>query len=199
MTETTPIPTPYDYRQYDRIWQRVDPNLNPYPGVRDGVHEVPVVNTMVPRAETLPGAQSDPCCMGSQAATMLDVLEGFIEVELEDRWYYLGLTRCAPTVCRTMLRDFATTKAAHAKRLMAVYYLITGTCYESKLLCGQVKPGPWCEVLRQRYHVEACGGFNYARAADGTTDPCLGKLLDELSADTYRIAERILCTLEKTM
>ena len=24
----------YDYRSYDRVWQRVDPSLNPYPEVR---------------------------------------------------------------------------------------------------------------------------------------------------------------------
>ena len=25
-----------DYRMYDRIWQRVSPDLNPYPHIRDG-------------------------------------------------------------------------------------------------------------------------------------------------------------------
>ncbi|WP_304635743.1 hypothetical protein [uncultured Oscillibacter sp.] len=26
-------PEVYDFRQYDRIWQRVAPNLEPYPGM----------------------------------------------------------------------------------------------------------------------------------------------------------------------
>ena len=28
-----------DYRMYDRIWQRVSPDLNPYPHIRDGGEE----------------------------------------------------------------------------------------------------------------------------------------------------------------
>ena len=41
--------------------------------------------------------------------------------------------------------------------------------------------------------------MNYARAADGTTDPCLVKLLNELSADEYRHAERMMTLLERAM
>lgn len=193
MTDTTP--TPYDYRQYDRIWQRVDPSLNPYPSVRSG-NEPPSTMTAM---ETLPGAFPDPCCMGSAAREQLGVIEGFAQVALEDRWYYQGLLRCAPSGCRGLVRDFASEKNAQAKRLMAVYYLITGTCYEPALLCGQVKVEPWCQVLRNRYHGEACAGFNYARAADATTDPCLSGLLSALSEDTYAMARRLLLTLEKTM
>ncbi|WP_409969494.1 ferritin-like domain-containing protein [Bengtsoniella intestinalis] len=196
MTNPMSSPTPYDYRQYDRIWQRVDPTLNPYPSIRN---PEPKTTAMTPKLESLPGAESDPCCMGSAAMEMLGVLEGYIEVELGDRWYYLALQRCAPTASRTMLRDFAHQKGVHAKRLMAVYYLITGKCYESNVICGQMKQEAWCETLRQRYHAEACGGMNYARSADGTTDPCLHQLLEALSAATYAMAEKLLVTLEKNL
>ena len=54
-------------------------------------------------------------------------------------------------------------------------------------------------ALRERYHMEACSGMNYARSADGTTDPCLGKLLNELSADEYRHAEELMSMLERAM
>ncbi len=199
MTDTITNPTPYDYRHYDHIWQRVDPTLNPYPSIRDPEPMEPPTAALTPRAETLPGAQNDPCCMGSAAQEMLQVLEGFIQVELEDRWYYLGLLRCAPSGARSMLRDFATQKAAHAKRLCAVYYLITGECYQHNVICGQVKEDNWCQILRNRYHMEACNGFNYARAADETTDPCLAQLLHELSAASYQMAQRLLLTLEKQL
>ena len=56
-----------------------------------------------------------------------------------------------------------------------------------------------CAALRERYHMEACSGMNYARSADGTTDPCLGKLLNELSADEYRHAEELMSMLERAM
>ena len=31
--------------------------------------------------------------------------------------------------------------------------------------------------------MEACGGLNYAQAADGTTDPCLQRIFNELSRE----------------
>ena len=31
--KSTAAAVPYDYRQYDQIWQRVSPSLNPYPGM----------------------------------------------------------------------------------------------------------------------------------------------------------------------
>ena len=76
-------PEVYDYRQYDRIWQRVAPNLEPYPEVRQGETAVPAVQTgalpagtdaltpaQVRQESQLPGAEADPCCMGSAAAEM---------------------------------------------------------------------------------------------------------------------------------
>ena len=59
--------------------------------------------------------------------------------------------------------------------------------------------GRWCAALRQRYHEEACGGFNYARAADGTTDICLAKILNEMSVDEYRHAGEMMSMLERAL
>lgn len=224
----------YDYRQYDRVWQRVSPTLDPYPGMQveetqpagaNGGRQAasaqqaasvqqaapaqqtalaaqqPTAPTarMEPPVETLPGAEGNPCCMGTQAEEMLEVLEGFIEEELADRRFYLAFARQAPTWARQALRETGEEEGAHAKRLMAVYYLITGQCYRPSISCERISVGRFCPALRERYHVEACGGFNYARAADGTTDICLAKLLNELSADEYRHAERIMAMLERAM
>ncbi len=82
---------------------------------------------------------------------------------------------------------------------MAAHYLITGTCYRPAIARGGAAVGRWCPALRERYHMEACSGLNYARAADGTTDPCLAKLLNELSADEYRHAEELMSMLERAI
>lgn len=187
----------YDYRQYDRIWQRVAPQLDPYPEVRQARMEAAA---FAPAEEALPGAQENPCCMGTVAMESIGVLSGFIEEELADRVFYLAFARKAPTQqAAKVLRDIASDEEAHARKLMAVYYLITGTCYRPNLTCGKLTIPPWCTALRERYHAETCGGLNYIRAADGTTDPCLIKLLTALSQDEYQHGERLLALLEKSL
>ena len=205
MVENIHSPEVYDFRRYDRVWQRVAPDLEPYPG---GNTAVPVqqpqvepepVPALARQESQLPGAAQTPCCMGSAAAEMLEVLTGFIEEELADRRYFLAMSRQAPSWARQRLRDIAADEGAHARRLMAAHYLITGQCYRPAIAGGAVSVGRWCPALRERYHIEACSGMNYARSADGTTDPCLAKLLNELSADEYRHAEELMAMLERAI
>ena len=93
----------YDYRRCARVWQRVDPTLDPYPDVRAAAAmaaDTPGdgLSAAERNAElTLPGAQADPCCMGTAALESLEVLQGFIREELADRRTYLFLARHAPT------------------------------------------------------------------------------------------------------
>ena len=205
MAENIHSPEVYDFRRYDRVWQRVAPDLEPYPG---GNTAVPVqqpqvepepVPALARQESQLPGAAQNPCCMGSAAAEMLEVLTGFIEEELADRRYFLAMSRQAPSWARQRLRDIAADEGAHARRLMAAHYLITGQCYRPAIAGGAVSVGRWCPALRERYHIEACSSMNYARSADGTTDPCLAKLLNELSADEYRHAEELMAMLERAI
>ena len=116
-----------------------------------------------------------------------------------DRRYLLALLRQAPSWARKPLRDMAADLQDQARRLMAAHYLITGQCYRPAIAGGAVSVGRWCPALRERYHIEACSGGNYARSADGTTDPCLAKLLNELSADEYRHAEELMAMLERAI
>ena len=210
-------PEVYDFRQYDRIWQRVAPTLEPYPSPGRGSSAQQEPEGANPQAETsqmpglaltpaqvrqestLPGAERNPCCMGSAAAEMLEVLTGFVEGELADQRYYQTLARQAPSWARQQLRDIAADEGSHARRLMAVYFLITGECYRPTIHCDRIYLPGWCAALRERYHEEACGGLNYVRAAEGTTDPCLARLLDELSADEYRHADTMLRMLERSL
>ena len=113
-----------------------------------------------------PGAISDPCCMGSEAAAMLGVLTGFAEEEAADRRQYQALIRQAPFWARQRLRELAADCGNHVRTLESICYLITGQCYRPLPLNGPVLTPRWCQALRERYHAAACSALNYARAAD---------------------------------
>lgn len=149
--------------------------------------------------ETLPGAVSDPCCMGSAARDDLAVLEGFRDQEAADRRCYQTMLRTAPAAARPALRELIARKQAHSRYLGALLYLITGQSRPETLDCQRIYVGSWCPALRQRYHEEACAGFNYLRAADGTTDPCLRKAYQRLSEESYQQAEWVTGLLEKAL
>lgn len=220
MDQTVHTPEVYDFRQYDRIWQRVAPGLEAYPPdsstrqapapaqpaapAASGTPAAPGANYPVTLPalgpeDQLPGADPNPCCMGSAAAEMLNVLTGFAGEALEEQRQLLALARQAPAWARQKLRDLAAEKGAHAKRLSAVYYLITGSCFHPAVLGNRIIPLGWCAALRERYHAAACDGLNYIRAAEGTTDPCLTRLLKDLSAEAYDQADALLAMLERSL
>ncbi|MCI9332422.1 MAG: ferritin-like domain-containing protein [Oscillibacter sp.] len=221
MEHTTQTPEVYDFRQYDRIWQRVAPDLEPYPGmmarqeaavstaplpVAAPTTPVPTIPPVpespavpVPAGPELPGAERNPCCMGTEAAEMLGVITGYIEVALSDRRYLLALVRQAPSWARQTLRDMAADLQSQARRLMTAYYLITGQRYRPSLSTERIYVGRWCPALRERYHAAACGGFNYARSAEDSIDPCLAKLFEEMSKESYRHAEELMGLLQRSL
>ena len=196
----------YDYRRCARVWQRVDPTLDPYPDVRaaaamaadtpgDGLSAAERTAEL-----TLPGAQADPCCMGTAALESLEVLQGFIREELADRRTYLFLARRAPTAeARQVFRAIASDEGRHARRLLAAVYLITGERYCPAICYPPLRCDGYCAALRERYHEEVCGGFNYRRASQETLDPCLQQLLLAFSQDEYRHANAMLCLLSGVM
>jgi hypothetical protein len=195
MDQTLHAPETYDYRRYDRIWQRVSPTLEPYPAAPEDT-----TTALTTRQEAqLPGADINPCCLGSAAMEMLEVLTGYIEEELADQRYYTALLRRAPAWAQPVVQRLAEEEGRHAKRLMAVYYLITGKCYCPAIPCGCIRIEHWCPALRQRYHAEACSGMNYARSADETTDICLKRIFTELSQDSYCRADTISRLLERSL
>lgn len=196
----------YDYRRCARVWQRVDPTLDPYPDLRAAAAmaaDTPGdgLSAAERNAElTLPGAQADPCCMGTAALESLEVLQGFIREELADRRTYLFLARRAPTAeARQVFRAIASDEGRHARRLLAAVYLITGERYCPAICYPPLRCDGYCAALRERYHEEACGGFNYRRASRETLDPCLQQLLLAFSQDEYRHANAMLCLLSGVM
>lgn len=196
----------YDYRRCARVWQRVDPTLDPYPDVRAAAAmaaDTPGdgLSAAERNAElTLPGAQADPCCMGTASLESLEVLQGFIREELADRRTYLFLARRAPTAeARQVFRAIASDEGRHARRLLAAVYLITGERYCPAICYPPLRCDGYCAALRERYHEETCGGFNYRRASQETLDPCLQQLLLAFSQDEYRHANAMLCLLSGVM
>ncbi len=200
-----------DYRMYDKIWQRVSPELNPYPEVRarsaaaaeggDGAGSGEnTANMSLGRLEQLPGAEANPCCMGSAAMDSLAVVEGFIEDELAGRRLFLRLANRAPGArAAKLLRQIAARKERHMRHLMAAYYLITGKCYVQSVQVPAPAADGFCAALRSAYHEEACTGFNYLRAADATADTCLQKLFHDMGEEAYRSAEQLLRLLSQSM
>ena len=204
MEQTARTAEGYDYRQYDRIWQRVAPALEPYPAGPDGTGTsaqtgMDLSSAQLRQESQLPGAEMNPCCMGSAAMDMLSVLAGFAEEELAECRFGRLLSRQAPVWARQRLQEMAARQGESARRLMAVYYLVTGECYRPNIACDRTCIGRWCPALRERYHARACSGLNYARAAEGTTDPCLRKLLNELSETAYCQADTLLRLLERSL
>lgn len=199
-----------DPQRCDRIWQRVSPELDPYPEVRAGLSgaiertggreysgEDGGCGGACCTGDT-GGAGGERCCLAGRAMGSIRLIQDFIEDELADRRAYLAYAACAPNVAaRRLLRQLAGEEGSHARRLMGVYYLVTGCCYQPRLQGGRVESLPWREVLRTRYHAETCGGLRYAQAAEVTEDVCLREIWEELSAAEYRHARQLLSLLEQ--
>ena len=202
--------TAYDYRLYDSVWQRVSPGCDPYGDqfpacdrhcTCDEPHTGDMMRTQTPQTlpatvrseDTLPGAQLNPCCMGSEATESLTVLEGFIEAEQAQRRCFLAL---APKLCHgdaaRLLRMLARDKQNAVRELTAAYYLITGSCYESTICAQHMRWHSAADALRSCYHREACSGFNYRRAAEETLDLCLQKLFGRLADQSFAGADALM-------
>ena len=192
-------PEIYDFRQHDRLWQRVGPGLEPYPETT--AEAMPRREELPPAQESqLPGAEPNPCCMGSEASVSGEVLQGFLREELGDAQVYAYLSSCTPR--REMARAFralSEDEKRHARDLAAAIYLITGKAYCPRVCVEQPDTCDLCALLRSLYHAEACAGYNYARAGEETLDLCLSKLFATMSEDEYRHAELLMKLLGRKM
>lgn len=210
----------YDYRLYDRVWKRVSPGVDPYAedpaggdaaGIPTAPAQPPAVSAAAPAPVQatgvsaggeagLPGAERNPCCMGTDAQDSLEVVEGFLEEELAGRRHYLALACCLRNQQAVrLLRRAAAEKQGAVRELCAAYYLITGNRYASAVAAEHLQFDSPMEALRACYHQEACNGFNYQRSADETMDPCLQKLFDRLGDQSYRRSEEIMALLGRIL
>lgn len=188
-------PTAYDFRLYDQVWRQGAP----YGDIAAAQREELSVPTQT-NEDSLPGAERNPCCMGTEAAESLGVLEGFIEEELAQRRCYLALAqRACHAGAARLLREAAAGKQAAAQSLKTAYFLITGTCYNEALGMERMRWSCLSDALRTVYHQEACNGFNYARASDETVDSCLQKLFARLSQEAFDRADAVMALLSRLL
>lgn len=181
-----------DYERCRAVWKRVAPEQEPYPISEDEKTQAAEL--------TLPGAEADPCCMGTEAELSIDVLRGFLREELGSAQVYGFLAaRMARRDTARLFRGMAEDEKRHARDLASAIYLITGTRYCPRVCVEQPETNDLCALLRKLYHEEACGGYNYARAAEETIDTCLVKLFSAMSADEYRHAEELMRLLGKQL
>lgn len=197
----------YDYRRCARVWQRVDPTLDPYPDVRAAAAmaaDTPGRRSERRRAERradAPGRAGGPllhgarrrwsrwrCCRASSARSSPTGGPIFSSRGARRR---RRRGRCSAPSRRT--------RGGTPGRLLAAVYLITGERYCPAICYPPLRCDGYCAALRERYHEEVCGGFNYRRASQETLDPCLQQLLLAFSQDEYRHANAMLCLLSGVM
>ena len=119
-------PCACDYEACREVWKRVAPGEDPYPMADNANTQMSAQDSEL----TLPGAETDPCCMGSEASVSVEVLQGFLREELGDAQVYAYLSSCTPR--REMARAFralSEDEKRHARDLAAAIYLITGKAY----------------------------------------------------------------------
>ena len=185
----------YDYEHCERVWRKVAPQENPYPEARAAMEAGEKNDGLLP-AQT----QEDTCCMGAAAVQSLDVLKGFVRDELAARQTYLDFARCAASrETRRVLHAMAADEERHARQLMAAIYLAAGETYCPRVCVERARYDSYCAALRQFYHEEACGGYNYFRAGEETLDYCLEQMFSAMSQDEYRHARTLLNLLSKAL
>lgn len=161
-------PCACDYEACREVWKRVAPGEDPYPMADNANTQMSAQDSEL----TLPGAEANPCCMGSEASVSVEVLQGFLREELGDAQVYAYLSSCTPR--REMARAFralSEDEKRHARDLAAAIYLITGKAYCPRVCVEQPDTCDLCALLRSLYHAEACAGYNYARAGRGDAGP----------------------------
>lgn len=154
-------------------------------------------------AQSLPPLEPEPpqeaCCMAVPAEDGLTRLRRFIDEEVSMAWAYRRRARCAPPPARRTLLRMADDELAHARTLLSAHYLMTGKYYQPPAAAGEEPPLPWCQLLRELYHQEACGGWEYAQAAEDTADVCLQDIFRQLSQAEYGHAAAVLHLLENSL
>ncbi len=144
-----------DTLRCDAVWQRVLPNMDPYPEVRKEAAK---------RVEASCAEISDK-----------DILK-FIESELKDKCCYMALSRKGRTKSEMRcLASIGAAEACHARKLEAAYFIMTGK-HPCTVPAELPKICCFTDVLRQRYHEEKKGHQEYLRAAEKAGDERLKKL-----------------------
>ena len=192
MEDLTALPTEADYRRYDRIWQRVSPELTPYPEARAAQNGAAAER----HSAKPPSVPVQPDTVPGTA----ELLQGFLREELAEAQTYRYLAGQSPAPeGRRLMRRLGVDETAHVKTLQAAYFLLTGETYRVTVVLPPQPRLPWRDRLREQYHASSRDGAAYERAAEETQDKCLRQMFGQLAKDEYRHAELLRGLLEKTL
>ena len=138
------------------------------------------------------GEAPKPASGGLTPARVLQLQED----ELRDAHTYRSLAGRAPRDIRQSLLRLSEEERQHARRLEAVYYVMTG----KRPAAGRQdtpKAGNLHEDLRSRYREETAGAAEYRRLAEQADS--FAPLFRELGDDEERHAGTILRLLQRTL
>jgi len=164
---------PYDYRQCGAIWQRVAPELDPYPM----------------GGETALSAAAEKRDAGQEAERLLQ--------RMAERKGQYGLQsgRVSGAAAQRTLRELAAEEARAVHRLAAVYYVLSEKQWTGPKKCD-LPLQPWrraiCRLLRQTEEDSRA----LRRLAEEMEATCLRRRLEQLAAEEQHRAEKLLRLLE---
>ena len=170
-----------DYRKYDRIWQRVAPELDPYPQAR--------------RAAEAEKRENTPARQGQKDNALKDILT-------QERILYRIYLRCCRCTgdlfARRVMQKLAQEALHRARQMMSAYYILTGSC-PPKPPAGEEEKPAWCECLRQLYQREMQGAERCRTAAGQEKESHLRECYEDLAREKGERAAELLSLLERSM
>ena len=182
----------YDVARCREVWKRVCPAEDPYPDADAG-------SAAQDADLSLPGAQADPCCMGTDAVLTVEVLQGFLREELGDAQVYAYLASCLPREMSRTLRAMSEDEKRHARDLAAADLLITGKPYCPRVCVEQPDTCDICALLRLLLSRRGLRRLQLCPCRRRDAQLCLGKLFTAMSADEYRHADMLMNLLGRRM
>lgn len=198
--ETSPLDPqlslqPFDPEIFRRVWDRVMPDQTNSPIALDTPSQ-PAVPVLSPAPEPLPEPEVPLTCLGESSRPytqairdMMDQTRGFLR-SLQT------LSRRSGGRAARVLTGIAADLRREERRLSTAYFLITGERYSPRQ-GGAAPSGPLSLALRtlfQQFHQRAAQA---RAAAQGTGDPCLRQLFQDLGDEAEFSAQRLRNLLEE--
>ena len=176
-----------DLQRCDAVWQRVAPDLNPYPEVRAAA-----LTQETPCAAMAAEREARRCTDDLTP----DTLAAAVEEELAARRAYLAHARCAGGTTGRALMALASDSARHACRMRSLYFLLTGECHQPFSVCGQAEILSLCQFLRRRYQMAVESAAMLDSWADGMDDGCMAFNLRTMADEKRCQAATLMGLLE---
>ena len=169
-----------DYQRWDRVWQRVAPELDPYPEERAAAAE-----------------------MEDKAAAPTEVgrvqLGTFLEEARRLERRYGHLARVGPAGARRSMEKLAARNRAWAGHLAALYFVAAGEEYRPRAAAEEPECLPWREILRRCVQEAEEGRCRALAAARSAGEGCLGEAFTALGAEWKEQEMALMRLLEKNI